>query len=174
MHKTVVIAAAGAAVLVGAGAAVAAGPGSVTSGRPVSGAALAAVRAAGAPQSAKAAARPRHWRHLLRRVEHAQVTTAGKQGTVVYNAIRGAVSAVSPTSLTVRAADSFRQTFALSSSATRVRIRPAEAAAPNAGKGKPGSLSDIHVGDEVFVLGRSADRPGAVPTAQIVVVGVKR
>jgi hypothetical protein len=174
MRRTVLVAAAGAVALVGAGSAVAASPGSVTSGRPVGGTALAAVSAAGDSQSAKPTARPQRWRHLLRRVQHAQVATSGRNGSVLYDAIRGAVSAVSPTSLTVRATDSFQQTFLLSPSATRVRIRPAQAAAPNAGKGKPGSLSDIHVGDEVFALGRSADRTGAAPTAQIVVVGVKR
>jgi hypothetical protein len=174
MRRTPLLVAAGTAVLVGAGAVAVAVPGSVTTGRPTGGAAVAALRSATGSPSGTAAARPGHWRHLLRLAQHAQVATSGPRGAFLYDAIRGVVSAVSPTSLTVRAADSFSQTFVLSSSTTRVRIRPAHAAGTSTGKGKPGSLSDIHAGDEVFAFGRSADRTGAVPTAQLVIVGVKR
>jgi hypothetical protein len=171
MGRTALIVAVGTAAVVGAGAVTAAAsPASVTAGRPVGNAVL---TAAGSANSAKAGAD--HLRHLLRRVEHGSVVTSGPQGTVVHDAIRGVVTAVSPKSLTVRAADSFSQTFVLSSTTTRVRVRPPQTGGTTpASRGKLGSLADIHRGAEVFALGKASDTAGAVPTAQIVVVGVKR
>lgn len=173
MRRTGLIIAAGAAALVGAGATAVATPGPVTAGRPVAGAALAANRSPSTVRPGAAGMRHRKLQRLLRRTEHARLVTSGPGGPFELDAVRGVVSAVSPTSLTVRAADTFRQTFVLSSSVTRVRVRPARTAGghPGKGRGAAGSLSDIHRGDEVFAFGRAADKAGAVPTARIVVVG---
>jgi 2-C-methyl-D-erythritol 4-phosphate cytidylyltransferase len=164
------VAAVGAATLVTAGASAVASPASVTPGRAVAGTALSATRPASAANPAPR--RHHHLRALLRHAEHAQVTTSGRRGTVVHDAIRGVVTAVTRRSVTVRAADSYAQTYALSPSGTHVRVRPARPGSkPRSGRG---SLADIHRGGSVFVLGRAADRAGAVPTARLVVVGVKR
>jgi hypothetical protein len=89
---------------------------------------------------------------------------------VVHDAIRGVVSTMSPSSLTVRAADGFSETFLLSS-VTRVRVRPGGAAP---GRGRHASLSRISRGEQVFAIGKAVDRTGSLPTARLVIVGVKR
>ena len=55
------------------------------------------------------------------------------------------VTAVSPTSITVKAADNTSETFVVNS-ATKVRMR-------TSGKGAPSSIGQVKVGDHVFVLG---------------------
>lgn len=168
--RLLAVALGGAALVVG-GTAAAANAGSITAGTPTSGAVLTAGR-----PGAVAGAHLRKLRPLLRRAEHATVVTSGPHGAVVHAAIRGVVSAVSPTSLTVRAGDSFTATFTLSTATTRVRVRPTPASGSRpAGRGaRSGSLADIHRGDHVFALGRAADKRGAVPVARLVVVGVRR
>ncbi len=159
----------GAALLAGATAA-AANAGSVTAGTPTA----AAVLSAGRPGTA-AGSHLRRLRPLLRRVEHATVVTAGPRGTVVHAAIRGVVTAVSRTSLTVRAEDAFTLTFRMSTASTRVRVRPVPGSGshPAGRANRPGSPADISRGDHVFAVGRAADKAGAVPTARLVVVGAR-
>ena len=107
----------------------------------------------------------------LKGVQHAQWVTAGKDGAyVTHDAIRGSVTAVSPTSVTVRADDGVSQTYAVSAT-TKVSLSAAKhgradstSAAPSTPMGgattpsgphggSRGSVSDVSDGDQVLVTG---------------------
>lgn len=81
----------------------------------------------------------------LRQVEHGQIVTRKKGGTVTHDFIRGTVSAVSGTSITVQAADNTSETFVVGPS-TKVRVR-------DNGKGTASSIAGVHATDRVVVLG---------------------
>lgn len=84
---------------------------------------------------------------LARRTLHGQFVTgkAGSSSFVTHDVIRGQVTAVSPTSITVKAADNTSETFVVNSD-TKVRMR-------SNGKGAASSISQVKNGDNVFVLG---------------------
>ena len=87
-------------------------------------------------------------RSELKRALHATwVTRDGKSSTsfVTHDAIRGQVTAVSATSITVKAADNVSQTYTVNSS-TKVHTRAD-------GKGKAGTISEVKSGDKVLVVG---------------------
>ena len=93
-----------------------------------------------------------HQRELraLGRALHAQWVTRDRDNEnafVTHDAIRGEVTAVSASSITVKAADGFSQTYAVTGS-TKVRLRTA-----HPGAGKRGAIADVHRGDKVAVLG---------------------
>ena len=139
MLKKIVIAGSAAAVVLGAGTAALAVSGSNSPSTPSSSSA-----AAGAGKAKAGHAK----RSELRRALHASwVTRDGKNSTsfVTHDAIRGQVTAVSATSITVKAADNVSETYALNSS-TKVRSRAD-------GKGKAGTISEVKSGDAVIVLG---------------------
>ena len=77
--------------------------------------------------------------------QHGTWVTKNGSTEVTHDAIRGSVTAVSATSITVKAADGVSQTY-LVSSATKVHSR-------TAGKGKTGPITDVQTGDTVGVLG---------------------
>lgn len=179
MFKQIVLAGSAAAVVLGAGTAALAASGSTSapaaapsgtassqpaapgSAAPNSGAASKSKPAKGhkAGRAGRAAKGP------LRNALHAQwVTRAGKAGTgfVTHDAIRGQVTAVSATSITVKAADDVSQTYTVTS-ATKVHTR-AE------GKGKSGTISEVHTGDRVAVSGTGT----STFTAVHVVDGAKK
>jgi hypothetical protein len=81
----------------------------------------------------------------LRRAVHATWVTENKltQTFTSHNAIQGRVTAVSPTSITVRAADNVTETYLISPT-TRVHTRALRSAA---------KISDVRAGDPVFVGG---------------------
>jgi hypothetical protein len=139
MLKKIVIAGSAAAVVLGAGTAALAASGSNSpSSTPSSS------TAAGAGKAKAAHAK----RSELRRALHASwVTRDGKNSTsfVTHDAIRGQVTAVSASSITVKAADNVSETYAVNSS-TKVRSRAD-------GKGKAGTISEVKSGDTVIVLG---------------------
>jgi hypothetical protein len=139
MLKKIVIAGSAAAVVLGAGTAALAASGSNSpSSTPSSS------TAAGAGKAKAAHAK----RSELRRALHASwVTRDGKNSTsfVTHDAIRGQVTAVSATSITVKAADNVSETYAVTSS-TKVHSRAD-------GKGKAGTISEVKSGDTVIVLG---------------------
>ncbi len=83
----------------------------------------------------------------LRHALHAQWVTKDKGGKtfVTHDAIRGSVTAVSPTSITVQAADKKSETFHVTST-TKVRIR-------TNGKGAKGAISQVHTGETAVVVG---------------------
>lgn len=146
MLKKIVIAGSAAAVVLGAGTAALAASGSTTPSAPGS---SNGSSAAGSSAAGKGAAKAAHGKKSeLRRSLHAQwVTRDGKNKTtfVTHDAIRGQVTAVSATSITVKSLDNVSQTYALNSS-TKVHTKAD-------GKGKAGTLSELHTGDRVVVAG---------------------
>ncbi len=84
---------------------------------------------------------------------HAQWVTKDASGAfVTHRAITGAVTAVSPSSITVKAEDGVSETFVLSPQ-TKVRTG-------TAGKGTkpaPGQLADLKPGQQVMVAGTGTD-----------------
>jgi hypothetical protein len=84
------------------------------------------------------------WRRAL----HAQwVTRDGKNdgGFTTHDAIRGKVTSVSATSITVMALDHVSQTYTISAT-TKIHVR-------GDGKGKAGTIGEVKAGDRVGVLG---------------------
>lgn len=101
----------------------------------------------------------------LERVAHAQwVSKDGKTGTfVTHDAVRGDVSAVSGTSITIKAADGTSETYVVNG-ATKVHVKGDKGAAKT-----PGSISKVKVGDRVGVLGTGA---GTMTATQVIDRGV--
>ena len=135
MWKKIAISGAIGAAVLGSGAAALAVSGSTTSGTPTPAA------------SASAAGKHPVARALARRTLHGQFVTRDKNssGFVTHDVIRGTVSAVSPSSITVKAADNTTQTYAVNSS-TKVRQR-------SNGKGTASTIGAVHTGDDVAVVG---------------------
>ena len=116
-----------------------------------------------APSSTGKAAAKHRGKDALRHALHAQWVTRAKGSTtfVTHDAIRGSVTAVSPTSITVAAADKKSETFHVTS-ATKVRIR-------TNGKGAKGTISQVHTGDKALVIGTGT----STLTARGIVAGGK-
>src|SRR5690242_7528030 len=98
MYRKILIGGVTAAAIVGAGgtALAVSGSDSPTSGNPI------AAAATQNPAKGKANGKANH--RLLRRLSHAQIVTKGKDGFVTHDLIKGSVTAVSATSITVQAA----------------------------------------------------------------------
>lgn len=168
MFKQIVLAGSAAAVVLGAGTAALAASSSTPAAAP-SGTASSQPAAPGsaAPNGKAANGKPAKSHKArkaangpLRNALHAQwVTRAGKGATgfVTHDAIRGQVTAVSATSITVKAADNVSQTYTVTS-ATKVHTR-ADA------KGKAGPISEVHSGDRVAVSGTGTSTLTAVHIA---------
>lgn len=142
MYRKILISGVTAAAIVGAGGTALAVTGSsTTSGTP----------SATTTSSTTPTAHARHGKGLrgfLRRLQHAQIVTKGKDGFVTHDLIKGTVTAVSPTSITVQSADKTSETYAITKD-TKVRMR-------TAGKGADSTISQVAKGDQVFVLGTGA------------------
>ena len=83
---------------------------------------------------------------LAKRVVHGQFVTQGKDSTfVTHEVIRGDVTSVSATSITVKAADKTSETFTVNGD-TKVRIR-------TSGKGAAATIGQVKDGDSVLVAG---------------------
>jgi hypothetical protein len=142
MLKKIVLAGSAAAVVLGAGTAALATSGSSTPPAPGSPAASSAKAGVFGKAGALAA------RAQLRRALHATWVTRNAKdssGFVTHDAIRGQVTAVSATSITVKAADNVSETYVVTDS-TKVRTRAD-------GKGKAGSIGEVKSGDKVIVVG---------------------
>jgi hypothetical protein len=105
----------------------------------------------------------------LRRGIHGQLVTKGKDGFVVHSGIRGTVTSVTATSITVKAADGYSQTFTMTKD-TKVRERPAS----GNGKGTAGKAADLKSSDKVAVIGKKAEKSSARPSATVVIDGLKK
>lgn len=147
MWKTLAIAGATAVVIGGAGTAAMAASGTPTPAATVSPRSAASLNPAegSATDAGKTQARKRVAVNRLRGAVHATwVSQNKKAGTfTTHQAIRGQVTAVSATSITVKAADSVTETYVLNAS-TKVHSRATKAAA---------SISDVKAGDRVLVAG---------------------
>lgn len=87
----------------------------------------------------------RLWLHdgrLLRRISHGEIVVKGQNGFVTHDLIVGKVTAVSPTSISVRADDGTSDTFVVNTD-TKVRVL---------GSG-PSSIDKVATGDRVGVAG---------------------
>jgi hypothetical protein len=144
--RTKLVLAAGAAALalagVGGGVAFASGGTSGTSTAPASSAAATA---------GTTPAHPHRPRALLSRVEHGEVTVATKKGDQVIDVQRGQVTAVNPTSVTVRSADGFTGTYTVAGS-SKIRVNR-----------QASSITDVHDGDRVAL---TALRSGGTATVR--------
>ena len=161
MFRKIAIAGATAAVIVGAGtAAIAAtGDSSSTPGTPAS-------SSSGSSASGTAAGRlarrhPKIAGLLEHHAVHGSVVTDTKGTYVTHDGILGSVTAVSSTSITVKASDGFTQTYAVNST-TKVRERKDP-------KATPLTIASVHVGDKVGVVGTGAV---SSPTATFVIEGM--
>jgi hypothetical protein len=170
MLKKIVLAASAAVVVLGAGTAAlaASGSNSPSSAAPSSSAHpsdpgnSAAPGKSAAPDRPGAAGRGKGHRPKLRalgRALHAQWVTRDRDDTnafVTHDAIRGAVTAVSASSITVRAEDGVSQTYAITGS-TKVHLRKGQPGNGQPGNGNgggaAGTISDVHTGDKVAVTG---------------------
>ena len=140
MWKKIAIGGAVAAAILGSGAAALASSGSAVPGTPTAGTPAAA--------TASAAAKGRHpiARALARHTVHGQfVTRDSSGGFVTHDVIKGTVTSVSATSITVKAADNTSETYVVNSS-TKVRQR-------SNGKGSASTIGAVHTGDDVAVVG---------------------
>jgi hypothetical protein len=142
MLKKVVIVGAAAAAVLGAGTAALATSGSSS---PSPSASSSSAPNPGKAEQALAKARRHPGLNLARRALHASwVTRNGSSGFITHDAIRGQVTAVSASSITVKAADDVSQTYAVTAD-TKVHLR--------GDKGKAGSIGQVKTGDRVIVLG---------------------
>jgi len=141
MWKTIAVAGATAAVIGGAGTAAFAASATSTPSPSTSSSGLASDSSANGSNT-KAG---NHGVDRLRRAVHATWVSENKKTKTftTHDAIRGQVSAVSPTSITVSAADGVSETYVLNSG-TKVRTRATKAA---------GSISEVKTGDPVWVAG---------------------
>jgi len=131
MWKKIAIAGAVSAAILGAGGAALATSGS---GSP-------SVDAQTTAKASKLLNNPR-----LGRAIHAQWVTQGKDKSfVTHDAIRGQVTSVSATSISVKAADGVTQTYTVTAD-TVVRVK-------GAGKRSTGAIDKVHSGDRVLVVG---------------------
>jgi hypothetical protein len=137
MYRKILISGVTAAAIVGAGGTAIALSGSDT---PPPGAPAAATKSSAPAQPGK------HGHGLLRRLAHGQFVVKGKNGTFeTHDIIRGTVTSVSATSITVQAPDKKSETFAVTKD-TKVRVR-------DNGKGAPSTISKVAKGDHVMVAG---------------------
>ncbi|MEP7332701.1 MAG: hypothetical protein ABI692_11470 [Terracoccus sp.] len=99
-------------------------------------------------------------RDRLARALHATWVTKNKKGVVTHEAIRGAVTALTATSITVKAADGFSQTYAVGAG-TKVLVRNLSATDQGGRRGTASSMSAVKAGARVLVIGQGAVNPSA-------------
>ena len=152
IRRSLVIGAAALALL-GGGAAVAyaSGPTSGTPSAPAS-----SVASPDASASTPAHPRAATLRTALQRAVHATwVSRDAKGGFITHDAIRGQVTAVSGSSISVRAGDGLAETFSVTS-ATKVRLITLSPRSATTG-----SIGSVAVGDRVLVTGVGTGTPAA-------------
>jgi preprotein translocase subunit YajC len=150
MWKQIVIAGTAGAALVGGGAiALAADSPSSTSSSPAAASASATASTHSSAAAKKPARRERVKQALtrLKNFDQGEWVTGPSGATVTHQAIKGKVSAVSPTSIQVKAADGTSLTFVANSS-TKVALREG-----GKGSAKKGTIADVKPGDTVLVTG---------------------
>ena len=153
--KAVVVAGAAALILAGGSAALASsqsGPAPASTASPASSASSPADSLGALPAGRDGRRVPLA---LLRTLHAEWVTRAAKGGSgyVTHHAIRGDVTAVSPTSITIKAQDGVSETFAVGKD-TVVRSHPLGSGRK---KGAPSSIGQVHTGDKALVIGTGTD-----------------
>ena len=154
MYRRILIGGMTAAAIVGAGGAALAATGSdaTTSGSPSATHQSAAHHGKAGHRKAGHGKRMKG-RRLLRRVDHAQIVVHTKKGFVTRELIRGTVTDVSASSITVTSADHATDTFSVTKD-TKVLSR-------TDGKRQSSTISAVAKGDHVFVGGIGAGTPVA-------------
>jgi hypothetical protein len=151
MWKKIAIAGVTAALIGGAGTAAlaASGSGSAPSATGSGSALLASAGHSSGESAAITKALSRHPGLIrLRNLQHATWVTGDANGSfVTHDAIHGTVTAISTTSITVKAKDNVSQTYVINSD-TKVHSRAEH---------KGASISDVKAGDEVLVAGTGTD-----------------
>jgi len=162
MWKKIAIAGAVGAAVLGTGAAALAETGTGTSSTPAASSSPASSPAATAPSSAagKRGQLKGKLKEALGRFEHGSWVAQDKSTStdITHDAIKGAVTAVSPTSISVKASDGFSETFVVNSD-TAVRIKGTKTA---------GAIGSVKVGDTALVTGTNS---GSTATAKHVLDG---
>ena len=120
----------------------------------------------GSTSSASADRAHRLGRSLRHHAVHGQIVTHDDDGYVRHDGVLGTVAAVSASSITVRAADGYRETFVVGDT-TKVRKR-------EGGSGSTSTISAVHPGDQVAVVGRTSDGAKGAATARVILDGVSR
>jgi preprotein translocase subunit YajC len=138
MYRKVLAAGATAAAIVGAGGTALALTGSNGTGD-------ATTTTSNVALTNSSAEHPRAKARLFRHLSHGQFVTHTKKGFVTHDVIRGTVTAVSPTSITVQAADKTSLTFVVDDR-TKVKVR-------RDGHGMASSIAQVTKGDQVLVAG---------------------
>lgn len=152
MWKTIAIVGASAAIIGGAGTAAFAATGTATPTPSPS--------TSSAPNTSATTAAKNHPRlRRIRRSVHATwVTENAKTKTfTTHDTIRGQVTSVSATSITVQAADNLTETYGVTQ-ATKVHTRALKSAA---------SISDVRAGDPVFVGGTGTSTLTAIRVSDV-------
>jgi hypothetical protein len=141
--KTTLIAGTAAVALIGIGGGVA----FATSGSSTPNTTLTASTTPTTGSSTPATGSGKHKHHgLLDRAEHGQVTVRTKTGTEVIDVQRGLVTAVSPTSITVKSKDGFSATYVVNS-ATKVSKTGKQSAIGSVASGDNVAIAAIHSGN---------------------------
>jgi hypothetical protein len=167
MWNKIAIAAGAGAVLIGGGAAAVAAAASADT----SGSGTATSPTASPSGGASAPAKPGHPGRGLRlggalgRFEHAEWVSKDGTANVTHDAIHGTVTSVSATSVSVKASDGYRLTFAVDAD-TKVRVRDTSSTGQRVGKAS--TISDVKTGDNVLVSGVKS---GSTVTAKHVLDG---
>ena len=139
--KTTMIAGAAVVALIGIGGGVAF---ATSSGSPTPNTLTAATTSTTPTSGANTPAKHKH-RGLLARAEHGSVTVRTKTGTEVIDLQRGQVTAVSPTSISVRSQDGFSATYVVTST-TKVRKTGQQSAIGNVADGDSVVIEAVHSG----------------------------
>ena len=159
MWKKIVVAGAVGGVVLGSGAAALA----ATSSTAPSSSTAASPNSAG---SSRTATKDKHSRRdkfelRLSKLEHGEWVTHDKTGDVTHDAVGGLVTALSPTTISVRAADGFSATYTVSST-TKVHLKGTKGA----------TITSVKVNDQVLLSGIKS---GSTTTANhIIDLGVKK
>ncbi|HEY4453633.1 MAG TPA: hypothetical protein VGN81_04910 [Pseudonocardiaceae bacterium] len=142
--KTTMIAGAAVVALIGIGGGVAFATSGSGSSTPTSTLTAATTPTSGTNTPADGPSKRKH-HGLLDRAEHGQVTVRAKTGTEVIDLQRGLVTAVSPTSITVKSQDGFSATYVVNST-TKVRKTGQQSAIANVANGDNVVIAAIHSG----------------------------
>jgi hypothetical protein len=135
------------------------------SGSPMPANTLTAATSTSAPATPKDGPAKHKHKGLLDRAEHGQVTVRTKTGTEVVDLQRGQVTAVSPTSITVKSADGFTGTYVVDST-TKVSKTGQSSAIGNVANGDNVVIAATHTGntDTAKRIGDHGTKPAKTPT----------
>jgi hypothetical protein len=143
--KTTLIAGAAVVALIGIGGGVAFATSGSGSSTPISTLTAATTPTSGSNTPADGPSKRKH-HGLLDRAEHGQVTVRTKTGTEVIDLQRGLVTAVSPTSITVKSQDGFSATYVVTST-TKVRKTGQQSAIANVANGDNVVIAAVQSGN---------------------------